>query len=413
MTERAGAAPRPAGDGDAVLGVRPRLAFEPTSIDEAAEAMRACARDRLHVAFIGGGTDLGLGAPPARLDAAIHTRGLSRVVEHAPSDQIVAVEAGITLAELQRALAAHGQRLAIDPPLPDRATAGGVLAAGAFGPLRTRYGPARDLVIGITVVRADGVVARGGGKVVKNVAGFDLPRLFSGSLGTLGLVAAVTFRLHPLPESRVTVRIPGLDAEGLRAAWRGWRDAQLEPAAAAALLDGGRFDLLVRFEGFGPGVAGQVERLLGLGSRAGFQAERLEDAAAGAAWAAHDAARTEGTLRVRLSLPPAAAAPAAEALATLLRALPGGRAVWYPTLGLGFACGDPAAPEAAASAIGDARGAARRHGGSLVLAAAPDPVRARTDPWGPAPSAIEVMRRLKAQLDPDGRLAPGRMVGGI
>src|SRR6266540_365170 len=172
-----GAVPRPVEPRDAVLGVVPRIAVEPATVDEAAEAMRALAADRLAVGFVGGATDLDLGAPPARLDAVLHIRRLDRIREHAPSDQIVAVEAGMTLAELQRHLAPHRQRLAIDPPLPERATVGGIVAANAFGPRRTRFGPIRDLVIGITVVRADGVIARGGGKVVKNVAGFDLPRL--------------------------------------------------------------------------------------------------------------------------------------------------------------------------------------------------------------------------------------------
>ena len=115
------------------------------------------------------------------------------MLEHSPSDQIVVVEAGVTLATLQRTLAAHGQRLALDPPSADLATVGGIVAANAFGPRRTRFGTARDLIIGLSLVRADGIAARGGGKVVKNVAGFDLPRLFVGSLGTLGLITSVTF----------------------------------------------------------------------------------------------------------------------------------------------------------------------------------------------------------------------------
>jgi glycolate oxidase FAD binding subunit len=160
------AAPRPVQPGDAVLGVRPSIAVEPATVEEAGEAMRALAADRLAVVFMGGGTDLELGAPPSRLDAVLHTRRLSRIREHAPSDQIVAVEAGMTLAELQRLLAPHGQRLAIDPPFPERATLGGIVAASAFGPRRARFGSVRDLVIGITVVGGDGVVARGGGTVV-------------------------------------------------------------------------------------------------------------------------------------------------------------------------------------------------------------------------------------------------------
>src|SRR6266545_2589787 len=222
-------APRPVEPQDAVLGVHPRIVVEPATLDDAAEAMRALAADRLAVTFMGGGTDLELGAPPARLDAVLRTTRLARVKEHAPSDQIVAVEAGMTIAALQRALA---------PPEPERATVGGVVAANAFGPRRTRYGPVRDLVIGITIVRADGVVARGGGKVVKNVAGFDLPRLLCGSLGTLGLVAEVVLRLHPLPEASATALFEGLSGVDVEETVPTLRGLAVEPTAVAALSAG-------------------------------------------------------------------------------------------------------------------------------------------------------------------------------
>ncbi len=406
-------APRQGSAADGFLGVEPRLVFEPESEAEAQEAMKACARDRLRVAFVGGGTDLGLGNPPAGLDAVIRTGRMTRVLEHAPHDQIVRVEAGLSLAALQAQLAPHRQRLALDPPSPERATAGGLLCANGFGPLRTSRGSARDLVIGLTFVRADGVLAHGGGKVVKNVAGFDLPRLFFGSLGTLGLVTAVNFRLHPLPEAETTLRFAGLSPAAVRAFTREMTAAQLEPAAVAALWAGGPLDLLVRFEGFGPGVDGQVARLLALAGKAGAGGESLPPAVAAAAWARQQAARCLGPFRARLAAPPAAVEEGAGALATLLAALPGGTGVWYPTLGLGFAGGAPAAPEAVASAAADARGALGRLGGWLAVNDAPPEVRAHLDAWGPAPATLVLQRRLKAQLDPDGRLAPGRFVGGI
>ncbi|HEX9052096.1 MAG TPA: FAD-binding oxidoreductase [Anaeromyxobacter sp.] len=404
------AAPRPVEEADAVVGVRPRLALEPSSVEEAAEAMRGLARDRLAVAFVGGGTDLELGRPPARLDAVLHTRRLARVREHAPSDQIVAVEAGITLAELQRHLAPHRQRLAIDPPSPERATIGGIVAANAFGPRRTRYGPVRDLVIGMTVVRADGVVARGGGKVVKNVAGFDVPRLFCGSLGTLGLVAEVVFRLHPLPEASATVVLDGLDANDVAETVPVMRDLGVEPTALAALPAGGGFAVAVRFEGFAPGVRDQVERTL---SRAGA-GDRLEGPEQDALWARHDALRGAGDVRAKATFAPARLAAAVEALRPLVSALRGGALVLHPMIGVALVAGTLEDAGAAAAAIDAARAALAAMGnGGLVLSAAPAALRARADPWGPPPPAFEVMRRLKAQLDPDARLAPGRFVGGL
>ncbi len=404
------AAPRPAGEADAVLGVRPRLALEPASVDEAAEAMRALAKDRLAVAFVGGGTDLELGRPPARLDAVLHTRRLSKVREHAPSDQIVAVEAGITLAELQRHLAPHRQRLALDPPFPERATIGGIVAASAFGPRRTRYGVARDLVIGMTVVRADGVVARGGGKVVKNVAGFDFPRLFCGSLGTLGLVAEVVFRLHPLPEASATAVFEGLDAADVAETLPVLRDLGVEPTALAALGSGRGFTVAARFEGFGPGVRDQVERTLG---RAGGGA-RVDGAAEEALWARHDALRGAGDVRAKASFAPGRLAAAVEVLRPLASALRGGTLVLHPAIGIAFVSGTLDDDAATAAAVDAARAALGPMGnGALVLSAAPAALRARTDPWGPPPAAFDVMKRMKAQFDPDARLAPGRFVGGI
>src|SRR5204862_4846048 len=205
------------------------------SLDEAAEVMAMAARERLRLGFLGGGTALGLGPAPAALDAVVRTGRLARIVEHAPADQVVIVEAGATLAQVQAALAEHRQRLALAAPHPERATIGGLVATAGFGPLRARYGAIRDLIIGVTLVRADGEVARGGGKVVKNVAGFDLPKVACGSLGTLGLIATATFRLHPLPEAVRSVRVAGVRAEQVIAVLAAARTAQLEPTCAVAL----------------------------------------------------------------------------------------------------------------------------------------------------------------------------------
>src|SRR5207302_2779779 len=143
------------------------------------------------------GTQLELGNPPDKIDAEVRTDRMRRIVDYSPSDMVLTAEAGVTLAEINAAAREHRQMLALDPPQPDRATIGGLVATGAFGPRRARYGAVRDLIIGVSLVRADGKIARGGGKVVKNVAGFDLPKVVCGSLGTLGLVGAAIFRLHP------------------------------------------------------------------------------------------------------------------------------------------------------------------------------------------------------------------------
>ncbi|HEX3758211.1 MAG TPA: FAD-binding oxidoreductase [Kofleriaceae bacterium] len=395
---------------DAIAGVRPRAVVAPASLDECAAWMAEAARDKLRLGFVGGGTALELGAPPAGLDAVVRTERMARIIEHAPADQVVLVEAGVALGALQASLAAHGQRLALDPPAADRATIGGLVATAGFGPLRARYGAVRDLIIGVTLVLADGTVARGGGKVVKNVAGFDLPKIACGSLGTLGLIAAAAFRLHPLPEVVQTVQVSGLRPEQVVALLGAARDAQLEPTCAVAVTAAGapgtpgRFDLGVRFEGFGKGLAQQVARLAELARAAGAPAEPLSDDAAAAFWRRHDAVRTAVPLRIRVAAPPAQFPAVAAQLAGL------GPLAWYALLGVGFAGGE-VDPAAAGPAITAARAALVAGGGSLVIERAPAGLG--IEPWGPPPPAFAIMQRLKRRFDPDGRLNPGRFVGGL
>ena len=152
----------------------------------------------------GGGTKLGWGNPPMRADVVLSTARLNRVVEHAWADLTVTVEAGCTIQNLQKTLAEHGQRLALDPLWPERATVGGILATNDSGALRLRFGALRDLIIGVTLALPDGTLAKSGGKVVKNVAGYDLPKLVTGALGTLGVITRAVFRLHPLPRDART-----------------------------------------------------------------------------------------------------------------------------------------------------------------------------------------------------------------
>ncbi len=406
---------RPATDEDAILGVRPAVVHEPSTVEEAVEVVRESAAGGKTLAFVGGGTDLELGAPPAKLDAVVRTGGLARIAEHAPSDQIVVVEAGMPLARLEKTLASHRQRLALDPPLPERKTVGGIVAANAFGPRRARFGSVRDLIIGVSFVRADGTLARGGGKVVKNVAGFDLPKLMVGSLGTLGLIATATFRLHPLPEEEATLLLPGRTAGGVRALVAAMREGQLEPASVVAEAKEGLFDVAVAFEGFRAGVAEQRDRLIRLvGADVGSGCEVL-DAGAALSWRArHDALRTAAPLRAKLAALPTHIEPiAADVLPPLFGALGNPGFVWYATLGLGFLSGTPADTAAAAGALRAARDEVLSLGGSLILEAAPAPVRALLDVWGPPPPSLSLMRSVKDRLDPEARLSPGRFVGGI
>ncbi len=187
-------------DGDQPDGA---LVAAPASTEEAAAVMRAAAEHELAVVARGGGSRLGWGTPPSRCDLVVDTSRMSSVVEHAAGDLVARLQAGARMGDVAAVLAQAGQEIALD--VPGEATVGGVVASGLAGPRRLRYGTPRDLLIGITIVRADGTVAKSGGKVVKNVAGYDLGKLFAGSAGTLGLITEAIFRLHPLPAARAFV----------------------------------------------------------------------------------------------------------------------------------------------------------------------------------------------------------------
>jgi glycolate oxidase FAD binding subunit len=407
---------RPSTPEDAILGVRPEVVYEPETIEEAVQVVRDSVPSAKKLGFVGGGTELDLGAAPERLDAVVRTGRLGRVVEHAPSDQIVVVEAGRTLAALQETLASHRQRLAIDPPLSDRATVGGIVAANSFGPRRARFGSVRDLIVGVSFVRADGALAHGGGKVVKNVAGFDLPKLMVGSLGTLGLIVTATFRLHPLPEEEVTVLLAGRTARGVRALVAGIRKTQLEPTSVVAVWrQADRFDVAVRFEGFATGVADQRERLAQLvRGESGESCEVLDAASANALWSRHDELRTAAPLSAKITALPTHIEPiAASALPAFSSAFANPGFLWYATLGLGFLSGTPGDASSASKAILATRSCLEDLGGTLTLRAVPAEIRGSVDVWGTPPPALPLMKSVKERLDPQRRLIPGRFVGGI
>ncbi|HTV25079.1 MAG TPA: FAD-binding oxidoreductase [Polyangiaceae bacterium] len=388
------------------------ITHEPTELEECSEILTGAARDRKRVAFVGGGTSLELGNAGAEPDLVLSTRKLDRVVEYAPEDQVIVAEAGLTLARLREVAAPNAQWFGVDAPLAERATLGGLVAVGGFGPRRLRYGGMRELLLGITLLRADGASAQSGSKVVKNVAGFDLPKVMCGALGTLGLVGRVTLRLHPSPETSRTSIVVGTSATGVVELVRTLRRAQLEPSSVVALRRGAaRYDVGVRFEGFERGVRHDVERFMSLLP----EAEHATPSPAEAAqfWADHDAARSEGALRVR---PNALSThlPEVEALLEpLLGSLEAPRFAWYASLGVGFSSGAPTSVPRALEALTLARSGLLRLGGSLVVDAAPPAVRGHFDAFGPLPSAFPIMQALKQRFDPERRLNTGRFVGGL
>ncbi|WP_369372122.1 FAD-binding oxidoreductase [Promicromonospora sp. Populi] len=414
-----------AGPRDVVDGVRATAVARPASVDGVGAVLREATAQGLVTVARGAGTALDWGAPPERVDLILDTTGLDRLVEHSAGDLVVVAEAGLPVAALSGTVRAAAQELVVDLP-PERlaggSTVGGALSTGASGPRRLQRGGIRDLVLGATVVLADGTIASSGGKVVKNVAGYDLAKLLTGAYGTLGIVVRAAFRLHPARPDRAFVVATGPLAD-VAARARDVVASQLAPAAVEIDRPSGSDDaeVAVLLEGTGSAVGQRAAAAAEvLGGR--VQAEAPEwwgalpgdpagSGGSGGSSGAGDAVGPVGTL--------AKATATLTGVADLLVAARDAEQRY----GVGVALRGTAAgvlhlvvtgtPEATASAVGHLRGAAPspRDGTVTVLRASRD-VRAVLDAWGSV-GGLDLMRAVKRQLDPGRNLAPGRFVGGI
>jgi glycolate oxidase FAD binding subunit len=380
---------RDAVDADNIGGIVPSLVVSPGSEEEVAAVLSCASREGLCVVVRGGGTKLDWGAPPRRCDVVLSQARLDAVVEHEPGDLVCVAQAGVRLGALQALLAPHRQALMLDPPHGVAATLGGIAAAGAWGPLRTRYGTMRDLVIGARFVLADGTIGHSGGKVVKNVAGYDVAKLLIGSLGTLAVLTELSLRLHPLPRESRTLVWTGLSARDLDAVWWALEAAPVVAAKVVALWPSG--ELLVQLDGGDDPVLAD--------------ARELDAAEADVAWSrVGDAMTASGA-------PVAAIAVPRTAMVALLDRLGADAesAVVLPSVGVAEA---QLSPSTSADAVAALREWAEQHGGHLVLRR---PTAALAGVTWPArdDDAVDLMRAVKRSLDPGGTLAPGRMLGGI
>ena len=393
---------------DRVDGVQPDLVARPASTEEVAEVMRAAAAHGLVVVPRGRGTKLTWGAPPDRADVVVDLSGLDKVLDHAAGDLVVGAQAGTRLRDVQEVVGAARQRLAVDETVPG-SSVGGILATAASGPGRVANGTVRDLLIGVTVVRADGVVAKAGGRVVKNVAGYDLGKLVIGSFGTLAVITDAMFRLHPVPAARRYVSVRVSDPADAHRLTQSVVHAQVVPAAVELDWAGGAGTLTVLLEGVPRGVEGRTSTTLALLGEAATDSDTAPDAWGRYPWRL-DAAGDDRQVAMKLTF----------ALSGLVDVLASVEAAGVPvdlrgSAGAGVVYASmPADTEAGAvrEAVDRMRSACSRHGGSLVVLDAPAGTKQDLDVWGPVP-ALDLMRRVKDQFDPDHRLAPGRFVGGI
>ncbi|MGI8904850.1 MAG: FAD-binding oxidoreductase [Solirubrobacteraceae bacterium] len=382
--------------------------LRPETFEAAAAALAQAGHDGHSVRIRGGGTKLGWGGVACAPELELHTTALSEIVEHNVGDLTAILQAGVALERAQEAFAAHGQMLALDPPLgrgSDRqATIGGMIATGDSGPLRHRYGAPRELVVGMTVALGDGTIASSGGKVIKNVAGYDLGKLFAGSFGTLGAILSVSVRLHPLPTAGATTLGSSADADVLATAARTLAGAPLELEALDVAWRAGRGGILARAGG--PQATRRSERVAALMRSEGLEHVDIatDDDELWARQRAGQRSRSRALLRI-------AARPST--LAVLLRCAQscGGTLVGRAALGSCFVELDPD-PEA----VGRLR-ASLPSGAASILVDAPAELRAGVDSWGgwgaSKGPALELCRRVKARFDPRATCNPGVFVGGI
>ncbi len=420
----------------------PRLVARPADVDGVSQVLAAASASSATVVPWGGGTRMALGYPPRAVDVVLSLERLDRVLSHDPADLTVTVQAGCTLDHLAATLAAAGQMLPLDAPLSTRATIGGTLATGMAGPRRFLYGGPRDLLLGVRVVDAAGTITRAGGRVVKNVTGYDLNKLYLGSLGTLAVLVEASFKLVPLPETEATVLAVCGDPASALAVAAALADLPTQPAAVTALSLAGLPQLAVRLSvpagnivvaARFPGPSAAVERAL--------QEARTAARAAGAGRIGHIEAAAQRTFwtavadfPATLDLPSDTALLKVSALpselgtvldaATAVCAEQGLRLVWMADAGVGVVF-----LRIQAAAHGDAGDApaeqrlwpelralqsmlAHRWRNSVVLGCDPA-LKADLPLWGADPPGIDVMRAIKRKFDPADTLNPGRFVGGL
>jgi glycolate oxidase FAD binding subunit len=384
--------------------------LEPASAGDVAALMARASREKQTVAIRGGGTkaEWGISARPA--DIVLSTARLNAVVAHRYGDLTATLQAGATLAEVNRVLAHHQQWLPLDPPWPDRATVGGIVATNDSGPRRHRYGAPRDLIIGVDLVRADGVAAKSGGIVVKNVAGYDIARLMTGSFGSLAVIVSATFKLFPLPQASRTVVVdcPNVDVAGSVAA--AILGSQLTPTAVELQTPPVR--VLVRFETIDVAADQQAAAVAHLAESTGARVSVVQADDESALWNEHQGRLWTGDGAViKMTLLPTDVAPTVSWLDDVMRGIDhevvgrAGVGVLLARIGGGSA--------GQARVLTELRARLPLGRGSAVLVRGSDELKSMIDVWGPIGDGLALMRAVKQTFDPNGILNPGRGPGGL
>ena len=405
----------------AVNGIVPRVVVRPSDEEQLAATLRVCGEAGAAVVPRGGGTAMEVGNPPRAADVILLTDRLSRIIDYDHSNLTVTVQPGLALDALGREIIIQRQFLALDPPHTEAATVGGTAAVNLNGPRRMLYGGVRDMVIGVRAVQADGVAIRWGGKTVKNVAGYDMCKLFVGSMGTLGVITELTLKLFPLPETSRTLVCTSRDAGAAAALAMRILTSPLLPAAvtvlnarAAAAIgeevgDPAAGAVLVRAEGFRSAVDRHERDVTDWAAQAGMEVRMLDGDAESGVWRTiRDFGWTGSAAAIRLSTPPAGVPGLLSELHALLPASAG--VVCHA--GSGTTWIEIDAADLSPPIHSALRDLVQRHQGHLLIARAPKALQV-DDVWFPPPDALPLMRVLKQSFDPHHVLNPGRFVAGL
>jgi glycolate oxidase FAD binding subunit len=386
----------------------PSCIVYPQTQAQLAEVIAESYRSKYQILVCGSGSKLNWGGLATEIDVVVSTERMNRLVEHADGDLTVTVEAGMKFGELEPILAKHNQFLALDPTAPT-ATIGGIIATSDTNSLRQRYGSVRDQLLGITFVRADGQLTKAGGRVVKNVAGYDLMKLFAGSYGTLGIITQATFRLYPVQEDSATAVLVG-KAEAVAEATSILRGSALTPTQADILSTqmvtslglGKGLGIIARFQSIAASVKEQSNRLLEVGQTLGL---------AGAIYSTVDETDLWQKLRQQIHL-----SSNPEPILCKIGVLPTAAVEILTQAEMGFvhmSSGLGILQFADGERIEEMRNLCQKYNGFLSILAAPTAIKQKLDVWGYRGNGLELMRGIKKQFDPENILSPGRFVGGI
>jgi len=408
-----------------VDGALPQAVADPQTEGELCEVMACACAHRWRVLPFGSGSKLSWGGLAQGFDLAVSTQHLNQIIDHAVGDMTLTAAAGLKLADLKPQLAQQQQCLAIDPAYPDRATLGGIVSTADTGSLRQRYNSVRDMLIGISFVRYDGKLAKAGGRVVKNVAGYDLMKLMTGAYGSLGIISQVTFRLYPIPDASKTVIVAGA-VNHIEKFAADLRQSSLTPIALDILspslatklgLDKA-FTLAACFQSNLPGVEEQVTRFSKLAPQP-LSPQVLEGDAEAPLWdkrwlngagaAADESWRDDAIVLAKVGVLPGKAVELLAKVHDQLSAAACGQ------IHAGSGIGTLMLPTTVATTanLQALRALCESFGGYLIILQAPKSLKTTWDVWGYSGNALPIMRQIKATFDPHRLLSAGRFIGGL